>query len=371
MEENLNLDPKDDKILNLGLNDGTYCPQSCIEAIKRFDTRTALRNYTDPDNTPLLEAIAAKDGVGVGNIYIANGSGPLLKQCIPHLIRAAIKSSPRRIARHLMFKSGYPIITPNFTYFKVPMKGMNQGLQVHLIDLSPENDFKLDVAELRKVMDRQEGLVYLANPNNPTGNVLITRSEVEALCRDYPRHIIWIDEAYVQYVDPAVHTPVSDLVPRFPNLVVGRTFSFAYGLAGLRIGYLVTREDLVQTFKGQVTNYRLGTLQEVLGVAAVTDPDHLGFIQRETAAQREWLSAEVTGLGGIQVYPSQVNFILCRFTDERTGEDLAAKLQARGIKIKVLKPMKDQTYAPWFRLTLGVPEENQRLVETMRSVLGA
>jgi len=370
MEETVNLDPTPESPLNLGLNDGTYCPEACVEALKSFDSRTTLRNYTDPDNTPLLEAIAAKDGVGVGNIYVTNGSGPLLKQCIPYLIRTSIKSSPRRVLKHLLFKNGYPIITPNFTYFKVPMKGMNLGLQVHLVDLPPDDDFRLDVAALRQVMDKQEGLVYLANPNNPTGNVLVSRDEVEALARDYPRHIIWIDEAYVQYVDPAVHTPVSDLVPRYPNLVVGRTFSFAYGLAGLRIGYLIAREELVATFKSQVTNYRLGTLQEVLGVAAVNDPDHLDFIRRETAAQRAWLSEEVGKLPGVQVYPSQVNFILCRFTDGRTGEDLAKKLLARGIKIKVLKPMKDHTYAPWFRLTLGVPEENQRLARALRAAIG-
>ncbi len=361
----------DKTLLNLGLNDGTYCPQSCIDLLRRFDSRTSLRSYTTPENDPLLDVIAEKDGVGRENIYLSNGSGTLLKQVVPYIIRKKITGSPTRILRHVVSKTGFPIITPSFTYFKVPLKAMAQGLKVSLIPIGPEDDFRLDLSALRAALDRHDGLVYLANPNNPTGRVQLLRPELEALLRDYPRSIFWIDEAYVQYVDPALHQPVSDLVPRYSNLLVSRTFSFAYGLAGLRIGYLLARPDLVTIFKGQVVDYRLGVLQEQMAIAALTDPEHLDFIRRECAEQRAYLSEGLAALGGIQVFPSQANFLLCRFTDGRSGFDLADRLLARGIRIKTMKPVQDYQFTEYFRLTLGTAEENRRLLKTIAEVLGS
>jgi len=358
-------------ILNLGLNDGTYCPQSCIDLLKRFDSRTALRNYTTPENEPLLDVIAKNDGVGRENIYLSNGSGTLLKQCIPFIIKKKITGSPTRILRHVVSKTGFPIITPKFTYFKVPLKGMKQGLKVSLIPIGPEDGFTLDLPALKAALSKHDGLVYLANPNNPTGNVLIQREELEPLLKAYPRSIFWIDEAYIQYVDPAVHKPISDLVPKYPNLLVSRTFSFAYGLAGIRIGYLLARPDLVAIFKGQVVDYRLGVLQEQMAIAALTDPEHLDFIRGECREQRDYLTEGLTAMGGIEVYPSEVNFLLCRFTDGRSGFELAAGLLERGIKIKTMKPVQENSFEEYFRLTLGVAEENERLLRTIGEVLGS
>ena len=109
-EEQLNATDEVKLPMNLGLNDGTICPQACIDVMQAHTTRTDLRHYTTPDNDPLREVIAARDGVNLDNIYIANGSGPLLKQCIPHIVRTKIQSSPRRIFRHLVSKNGFPII---------------------------------------------------------------------------------------------------------------------------------------------------------------------------------------------------------------------------------------------------------------------
>jgi len=360
-----------EEILNLGLNDGTYCPQACIDLLKRYDNRTALRNYTTPENEPLLDVIAELDGVKPENIYLSNGSGALLKQCVPFIIKKKITGSPTRILRHVVSKTGFPIITPSFTYFKVPLKGMAQGLKVGLIPIGPEDNFTLDLPALKAALAKHDGIVYLANPNNPTGNVLIQREELEPLLKAHPRSIFWIDEAYIQYVDPAVHKPISDLVPKYPNLLVSRTFSFAYGLAGLRVGYLLARPDLVTIFKGQVVDYRLGVLQEQMAMAALTDPDHLDFIRSECREQRDYLTEGLTAMGGIEVYPSQANFLLCRFTDGRSGFELGAKLLERGIKIKTMKQVQDYSFEAYFRLTLGIAEENERLLRTIGEVLGS
>ncbi len=360
-----------DKLLNLGLNDGTYCPQAVLDVLKSFDARTSLRNYTSPENDPLREAIARKDGVTPDHLYLANGSGPILKQTVPGFIRAQIKAAPSRIFKHVMFKEGYPIITPRLTYFKVPGKAMGLGLTVHLVPLEPEDGFKLDVTKLADVLKKTDGFVYLANPNNPTGNLIVERDEIEQLVVDFPRSTFYIDEAYVQYVPQARHTPVTDLVPQHDNMMVGRTFSFAYGMAALRIGYLVTQPEHVKQLQAQVVDYRLGELQQAAGIAAVNDAEHLPFIQKASAEAIAYLRDGLTNIDGVQTFPSTANFLLCRLTDGRSGADIKAALKERGILIKAFAPIGEHSWDDYFRLTIGTPDENERLLTELRAVLAA
>ena len=359
----------DQKVLNLGLNDGTRCPQSCIDVLREFNERTSLRNYSESDNRQLLDVIAEIDGVSTEHIYLANGSGPLLKQCIPYLVETAIRSSPLRIARHLLSKTGYPIITGAFTYSKVPLKAAGLGLQVELIPMRPEDGFTLDLNLLESTLKKRDGLVYLANPNNPTGNLLIDEAALTGLMTRYPESTFWLDEAYVQYLDPADHKPMSHLVKDHPNLLVSRTFSFAYGLAGARIGYLLASPDRVKVFASQVTDYRLGILQEALAIAALTDTSHLSDLRRETREEAHRLLAGLRQHPGLEAWDSKANFILCRFTDGRTGPDLAEKLLSRGIRIKTFSSLKEWDYAPYFRITLGVPGENTFFLEQLAAAL--
>ncbi len=356
--------------LNLGLNDGTYCPQACVEVLRSYASRTSLRNYTDGPNQRVLEAIAAHDGVAPENVYVANGSGPILKQAMTTLIEQGVRSSLRGVLKHLAAKAGYPIITPRFTYFKVPIKAEDRGLAVRWVPLEPP-DFQLSMTALEAEIQKGDGLVYIASPNNPTGNVLITRDQLVPLLERHPRSTFWIDEAYVQYADPATHTPVSDLVPKYRNLVVGRTFSFAYGLAGVRIGYLLARKDFIATLEDQVVDYRLGLLQEDLVLAALADTEHLPWLRQVCAEQRELLCDGINALEGLEAFPcSTANFVLCRTTDGRAAKDLAAAIEARGVKLKVFKDAAGESWPAWFRITLGVAEENAFVLDLIRELNG-
>ncbi len=357
--------------LNLGLNDGTYAPQRCLDVFRQFTQRTDLRNYGSPENGPLREAIARYDSVDADNIYLHNGTGPILKQAIPYLLKRRVLASPRRILRHAVSRAGYPIITPRFTYSKVPKKAAEGGMHVDMLPLDPGDDFRFDVDRLARRLERGPGLVYIVNPNNPTGNVLIQREELVPLLQRFPETRFWIDEAYVHYIDPSEHDYFAPLIPRFPNLMVSRTFSFAFGLAAVRIGYLLAKPSFIAELEKQVTDYRLGTLQEQLGVAALEDPDHLPFVRQATQAARERLYEGLGQFAGIQSFPSKANFILCRFTDGRRGAELKAKLTRRQIGIKAFDPANGQTYDPYFRLTIGLPAENELLLANMAEVLGA
>lgn len=356
--------------LNLGLNDGTYAPERCLDVFRRFNSRTDLRNYSSPDNTPLRDAIARCDGVDPDNVFLHNGTGPILKLAIPYLLKRRVLDSPRRVLRHVISRDGFPIITPRFTYSKVPKKAAEGGMHVDMLPLDPGDDFRFDVDRLARRLERGPGLVYIVNPNNPTGNVLVNRAQMIPLIERFPEARFWIDEAYVHYVDPDEHEYFASLVSRYPNLMVSRTFSFAYGLAAVRIGYLLAKPSFVDALEKQLTNYRLGILQEQLGVAALEDPDHLPFVRQATREARDQLYAGLEQFAGVQAFPSQANFILCRFTDGRRGAELKAKLAQRQIAIKSFDPANGQTYDAYFRLTIGLPAENAFLLENMADVLG-
>ncbi len=355
--------------LNLGLNDGTYMPQACLDLLQRLTERTALRNYTSAGNDDLRQVIARVDGVKPENIFLHNGSGPILKLVMPGLIRDRIMESPLRIARHLLGKRGYPMLTPRFTYSKVPIKGANAGLRVEWLRSDPETGFSVDPNELESLLKQRDYLVYIVNPNNPTGNLMIDRAVLVSLISRYPRSTFWVDEAYVQYVDPKLHTPLSCEVPKHENLVVGRTFSFAYGLAGARVGYLLASPSLVQAQEAKLTNYRVGKLSAHLAMAALDDPDHLSFIRRCCAEQRAFLTAGLGEFGGIEVFPATTNFLLCRFTNGRSGVKLADALARRGVLIKKLGGYGPHTFDEYFRVTLGIERENRFLLTQMAEVL--
>ena len=355
--------------INLGLNDGTICPASCIDVMQQHNQRTSLRHYTDSENSPLLEVISELDGVGKENIYLAHGSGRLLKQCIPYLIKQKIMSSPIRIARHLLTKRAFPVISGRLTYFKVPIKASNQGIAIHLLPLGPETGWKLRKEDVAATLRRKPGLVYICNPNNPTGQLMLERDEIIDLVKQFPESLFWVDEAYVQYISKAEHKPLSDMVPKFENLFVSRTFSFAYGLAGVRMGYLLGPESYISVFKGQVPDYCFGTLQEQLAIAALTDEKHLGDLAEMTAKDRAQVGAVLEEFG-LDVVPSKTHYILARFTDgKRTGPWIAERLLEQGIKIKTFKDIGKENYDEYFRITLGVGAENSYLCDKLREIL--
>ena len=358
-------------VLNLGLNDGTYMPQACLDVLKSYSSRTDLRNYTTADNDPLREAIAEKDGVRPDQVFLRSGSGHILKQVVPWLIKKEIKSSTARIFRHLVSKNGFPIITPRLTYSKVPAKAAGLGLTVHLMPLTPESGFKLDPNHIEDCLRKKDGLVYIVNTKNPTGTVLITRDELEPLLQGYPRSRFWIDEAYVQYCDPSQHRPLSDLVSKYDNMLCSRTFSFAYGLAGLRMGYLLAPESSVAELNAQLVDYRFGTLKERMAMAAIGDAEHLEFLRNECAEQRKVLRDGMASFEGVETFESVTNFILCRFTDGRTASALYDAMMERGIRIKKFASYNGENFDEYFRLTLGVAEENQRLLQTLEQALSA
>ncbi|WP_437745704.1 histidinol-phosphate transaminase [Sorangium sp. So ce1504] len=355
--------------IDMALNHGTYCSERCADVLRRHAGNISLRIYPAGDNGDLRRALAADAGVRPENVLVANGSGPLLKTCIPSLIEREIKRSAMRTLRFLLKRTAYPIITTRLTYSKVPASGVRVGLRCELLPLHPENGFALDVEMLASRLSRQDGLVYLCNPNNPTGNVLITRQELGPLLTRFPDSLFFIDEAYVHYLEESPNTRMADLVLRHPNLMVLRSFSFAYGLASVRVGYAMGDATVVAQMEAKMTPHRVGQLAAELAMASLQDSGHLGFVRHQTARERARLMAAIGAHRALEACPSQTNFILCRARGAWSGAKIHDALLARGVKVKAFEPFGDERYDEYFRVTVGLPAENTFFIEQLDALM--
>lgn len=355
--------------IDMALNHGTYCSEASLEVLKRFNTNTSLRLFPSSDNKELRQALAQDAGVSPENVLVANGSGPLLKMCLPYVIEKQIKQQVPRMVAHLIFRKGYPIYTPRLTYSKVPAAALKVNLRYEMLPLGPENNFRLDVEDLERRLERKSGMVYIANPNNPTGNVLVTGPQLRSLLQKFPQSFFVIDEAYVQYISESEHPYMGPMVQEFDNLLILRSFSFAYGMGAARLGYALGNKNLVAELEARFTPHQVNTLTCEMAIAALQDRDHLDFVRQQTAAQREVLMNGLKSLQGLEAYPSQTNFILCRLAPGRTGRQVYEALLARKVKVKIFEPLPGERYDEYFRITIGIPEENLYLLEQLQQVL--
>jgi histidinol-phosphate aminotransferase len=340
-------------MIDLSLNIGSSCPQACVDVMRTFAMHEALRLYSEIDNRRLKKAIAAADHVGAERVYLANGSGPLLKQCIPYVIRRRVMALLLRMPRHLVNVGGYPVITPTFTYSKVPQQAGQRRLAIRLLPMAPETGLRIEPEDIARALRQQAGFVYLCNPNNPTGQVMLARDPLIELLESFPGSTFWIDEAYVHYLSPLEYRPVSVLVPRYPNLMVSRSFSVAYGLAALRVGYLLASAALVAIFEGQVTGYRLGLLQEEMALAAHADTEHLPAAGGGRPRPVRPCARARSGSSSIRL---EGQFRSCAFHRQPPRRCLGGTMLTHGIRIKSFSPFEHVFSTP----TSASPSERPR-----------
>jgi histidinol-phosphate aminotransferase len=206
-------------------------------------------------------------------------------------------------------------------------------------------------------------LICLANPNNPTGT-WCDSSQLSAFLARVPSHVlVLVDEAYIEYVsDPALRSAV-ELRTRFPNLIVARTFSKAYGLAGLRVGYIIAEPALLALLEPVRESFNVNALALTAAQAALADDAHLRSVVVQNAAERESLAGALRSMG-LQVLPSQTNFLLVHFGAKTSAIEQA--LFERGV---IVRPMVGYGLADYLRITVATHPENQRLLANLKAVL--
>ncbi|PRY14237.1 histidinol-phosphate aminotransferase [Pontibacter ummariensis] len=292
--------------------------------------------YPDPDAGPLRLAIAQKLGVLPVQVVVGSGSAELISLllrafCLPYPGKAIALSA-----------------SPTYPLYQMEAEALRVSYEAAPLNSS----YEFDLQGLLAKISPSTRLLFISNPNNPTGSYL-SRSQLEFLIQAVPPHVVLVlDEAYQEFATAPDYASAQEYMPQRDNLVILRTFSKAYGLASLRVGYMVAQESLLQKVCAVKQPYNVNQLAQVAALAALADEDHLQYTLQQTAAGKVHLQ-QILDEEGVQWWPSQGNFLLAD-----AGVPAAPVIQhllRNGVQVRETK----SAFA--FRITIGKKAQQEHL----------
>lgn len=323
-------------------------PDGCSPAVLRALGAAGFEpwRYADPACTALRGALAGRLAVDPAHIVVGNGS----EEMIAALSRAVLVPGAQVVT-----------VTPGFGLHEI--EPLAAGAEVVKVPMTPEAGF--DLPALSDAIAAGPRMVFLSSPWNPVGPVLSAEALARLVAAVRPGTLFVLDEAYFEYAEPGTPDAVEALRHAGIAHVVLRTFSKAYGLAGLRVGYAVcSTPEIAWIVAAAKTPFNVNAAAQVAALAALRDEAWMTASVARARAERDRTAAALRRIG-LAPAPSQTNFL---FLD--TGRDslaVAAGLLAEGI---IVKAWREPGYDRWLRATIGRPEENDRLVAALAKVLG-
>jgi len=305
-------------------------PEAAREALSGFAPPSSAL-YPSGDCWHLRKALAHRWNVDPDQIIVGNGAN----EVIAFVIKA-------------FCQSGDAVVTADRTFAVAEWIATFSGLETRLV---PLKDHRFDAEAMRAAVNERAKVVFICNPNNPTGTYW-TATEMESfLERIDGRAVVVVDEAYAEYMDAPDYPDCRALLDRFRNLVVFRTFSKAYGLAGLRIGYLVGGRNLVDAVRRTAVVYSVNAVAQSAALAALENGDeHLARSREFTRAGRATVKGRLASRG-LMIVSNHGNFMMMRLP---ISDTLAyRRMMERGY---VIRPMTAFRYPNWIRVTLSSPE---------------
>ncbi len=331
-----------DSIIKLASNENPLGPSPlALAAIEK--ALKSLHLYPDGNSFYLKQRLAAKLGLEPAHLVLGNGSNEVLE-----LVGHALLGPGDEVVVSQYCFAVYPIVTHLFRakLVVVPAKAYGHDLPAMLGAITP-----------------QTKVVFVANPNNPTGT-LAAPEEVLRVVREVPPGVLLVlDEAYLEYLREPV-----DLLPlvragQHPNLLLVRTFSKIYGLAGLRVGYGLGAPELIAAFEKVREPFNLNAAAQAGALAALEDVEHLQRSRANNFVGLELYEKTLRELG-LEFVPSSANFILVKVGD---GQRVFFELQKRGV---IVRPVGGYGLPEWVRVSIGTPPENQRCLAALKQALG-
>jgi len=327
--------PKDGGYVKLNTNENPYPPAPGVRAAVRENGEDSFRRYPDPNSVRLREMIAEVYGVSVERVIAGNGSDELLAMAL-----RCFAGEGDRVA--------YP--TPSYSLFGVLARIQGAERDEYELDENfglPEEFFGAAAA-----------IKLVASPNSPTGTVY----PIETIQRllEETESVVLVDEAYVDFAEESCLPLLLD----FPNLIVTRTCSKAYSLAGLRVGYAFASEEVIAGLMKVKDSYNLNAISAAAGAAALADREYFFETTARIVAGRERLAETLAGMG-FKVFPSGANFLLCRPPGGRAGE-LYDELFARKILVRWFDTPRLREF---IRISIGTPEEMDILTGAIGEIL--
>ena len=253
------------------------------------------------------------------------------------------------------------VLTADATFIGFRVLAQSRGVAYRTV---PLRDWKFDLQKLAEAVTDRTKIVYLANPNNPTGTIF-TRQEFDDFYHHIPeRVLIILDEAYFEYAQDNPRYPDS-MHYRYDNVITLRTFSKAYGLAGVRIGYGFAHENLIANLLKVKLPFEPSSLAEAAGIAALSDREFLHRTLENNARGLRFVTREFTKMG-VQFVPSEANFILTLWPSAEVANDVVESLLHAGV---IVRPMAAFGVPNGVRISIGSDEENEMLIAAMRKAV--
>lgn len=328
------------RIVKLSSNEGAFGPPPGAIAAIAAGAAEAHR-YPDGGATALRAAIGRRFGLDPDRIVCGNGSDEILT-----LLILAYGGE------------GTEIVMSAHGFLMYDLAGRWAGCRVIKV---PERNLTADVDGLLAAVGPRTRLLFIANPNNPTGSML-PQAELVRLRRGLPEEVLLVlDSAYAEYVTRPDYDPGQALVDATANTVMTRTFSKIYGLGGMRLGWCYAPAAVVDVLGRVRGPFNVNAAAMAAGIAALAEP---GWIEASVAHNTEWRGRMSAALGaaGIKVWPSEGNFILADFASAERAKAADAHLRARGI---IIRAMGAYGLAPCLRITIGTAEECQMVIDAL------
>jgi histidinol-phosphate aminotransferase len=328
-------------IIKLASNENPLGPSpAALAAMQKVLANLHL--YPDGNAFYLKQKLAEKLGVETNNVILGNGSNEIIE-----------------FVGHAMMSPGVDVVVSQYCFAIYPIMAKLFGANVITV---PATDYGHDLPAMLKAVTPNTRVMFVANPNNPTGTIA-EREDVVNLINQVPDHVLLVmDEAYVEFLAEPI-----DLLPLIrrgqkPNLLLMRTFSKIFGLAGLRLGYGVAQPELISALEKVRQPFNINSIAQAGALAALEDGEHMSKTRHNNAQGLQFFEQGFRQMG-LQFVPSAANFVLVKVGD---GQRVFNELQKHGV---IVRPMGGYQLPEWIRISVGTAQENSRCLASLKKVL--
>lgn len=329
------------EFIKLASNENPLGPSpAAIAAMEK--TLRQLHLYPDGNAFYLKRKMAEKLGVTPGHLILGNGSNEIIE-----------------FVGHALMTPGSQVVVSQYCFAIYPIMARLFGADLVTV---PAKDYGHDLDAMARAINDKTHVVFVANPNNPTGT-LVSPEALRRFIDSVPSHVLLVmDEAYIEFLESPCDLIPDILSGRRPNLLLMRTFSKIYGLAGLRLGYGIANPDLIQALEKVRQPFNINALIQAGALAALDDVAHIKSTREQNLAGLAYYTRELAALG-LEIIPSAANFIMARVG---SGQAVFEALQRKGV---ITRPMGGYQLPEWIRISVGTAAENTRCITALREVM--
>lgn len=336
----LGLEPKE--IIMLVANENPYGMSQKVKD-KIAHAALNLNRYPDADSCYLQKALSKKYGLPQDWFVVTSGSSELLG-----------------LTAQTVLSEGKNAIIPQYSFSLYPMVAKLCGAETR--EVPATSDYNADLQRTLEQIDENTRLIFLTNPNNPTGTYLSEKEIIDFLEKVPSNVVVLFDEAYVEFLEKELQPDSLEIVKRFPNVIIARTFSKAYGLAGCRVGYGIAQPELLELINRVRHPFNVNDLSQLAAIAALEDQE---FLETTLKNNREGIAqfAKAFDELGLPYMGLHSNFITVKVGD---GAKIVEELLKKGI---IVRKMNSYDLPEWIRVTVGTKEQNERFLEELKELL--